>query len=68
MLASKTALVGEPGAGLPGISSGLKTCASGERHRRFAVQLRELDASLNRGLIAPDSPVYLSVDVSLFGR
>ena len=66
MLASKAALVGEPGAGLPEHKFRTENlCQWVNVTADSLFSSEELDACLDpESMIAPDSPVYLSVDVS----
>ena len=66
MLASKAALVGEPGAGLPEHKFRTENlCQWVNVTADSLFSSEELEACLDReSEIAPDSPVYLSVDVS----
>lgn len=66
MLASKAALVGEPGAGLPEHKFRTENlCQWVNVTADSLFSSEELEACLDRDSeIAPDSPVYLSVDVS----
>lgn len=66
VLASKAALVGEPGAGLPEHKFRTENlCQWVNVTADSLFSSEELDACLDReSEIAPDSPVYLSVDVS----
>jgi len=66
MLASKAALVGEPGAGLPEHKFRTENlCQWVNVTADSLFSSEELEACLDpESMIAPDSPVYLSVDVS----
>lgn len=66
MLASKAALVGEPGAGLPEHKFRTENlCQWVNVTADSLFSSEELDACLDpESMIAPDSPIYLSVDVS----
>lgn len=66
VLASKAALVGEPGAGLPEHKFRTENlCQWVNVTADSLFSSEELDACLDpESMIAPDSPVYLSVDVS----
>lgn len=66
VLASKAALVGEPGAGLPEHKFRTENlCQWVNVTADSLFSSEELDACLDHGsMIAPDSPIYLSVDVS----
>lgn len=66
VLASKAALVGEPGAGLPEHKFRTENlCQWVNVTSDSLFSSEELDACLDpESMIAPDSPIYLSVDVS----
>ena len=66
VLASKAALVGEPGAGLPEHKFRTENlCQWVNVTADSLFSSEELDACLDpESMIAPDSPIYLSVDVS----
>lgn len=66
VLASKAALVGEPGAGLPEHKFRTENlCQWVNVTADSLFSSEELDACLDHvSMIAPDSPIYLSVDVS----
>lgn len=66
MLASKAALVGEPGAGLPEHKFRTENlCQWVNVTADSLFSSEELEACLDpESMIAPDSPIYLSVDVS----